>query len=137
MMKKRVFIFLTVLLIGLCCFFTVTDNARGAEINLEGSTIYSEAELRSAANIVLRRFRLFPAKLERLWYDEERSIKEQEYFSKQYDADEVIVLMSDFTTRDGESALNSGFEPGMRYANWMWILVRNEGRRWQLKTYGY
>lgn len=134
---KRSFLLILLLLFAVCGFLAVSDNTRGAEIELEGSEIYTEAELRAAANVVLRRFRHFPARLERLWYDEERCIKEREYFSAQYDAEDVLVLMSDFTANKGKTTHNSGFEPGRQYTNWTWVLVRNDGGAWQLKTYGY
>lgn len=115
----------------------VLNNSRNAVIELSESQIYTDEELKMATHIVKEKFRSFPAKLEKIWYDEEKSAADAEYFKNQYSVDEVLILYSNFWVKDNKRALNSGFETGMRYTNWMWVMVRNDSGRWELKTYGY
>ncbi len=50
-------------------------------------------------------------------------------------ADEAIVLYSSFDvdSSGGDGSLN----PNSTYDNWRWILVRNDGAKWQHADHGY
>jgi len=140
-MKKFIKTVIISALIALCVSNFIDnvlmDNSRGALIELGASEIYTDEDLRMASHLVITKFRSFPAKLERLWYDEEQTILECEYWQKQYNTDDVLILYSDFTAKDNKRALNEGFEPGMKYEKWMWVLTKNESGRWMLSTWGY
>ena len=71
----------------------------------------------------------------KLWYDENVCKLEQEDWKTQYQTDDVVVLLSDFEVgkRGGDGSLT----PGTTYRNWEWILIRNTGGEWEIKTWGY
>ena len=50
-------------------------------------------------------------------------------------ADEAIVLYS--TLETDASGGDGSSEPNATYENWQWILVRDNGGTWEVKTYGY
>lgn len=140
-MKKRfililIIIFVLILSIGYRSI-NIKGNVRNAKITIGESDIYSKEEIQDAINIVLERFESFPAKLIRLWYDEEKSLEESEDWKIQYDAHEAIVLYSDFKTYIGNQAINQGFNSNQEYKNWKWILTKNNNESWELKTMGY
>ena len=70
-----------------------------------------------------------------LWYEDSKSVPASDGWAKQYDSDESIVLFSKFDvdSTGGDGSLN----PNSTYTNWQWILVRNRGGKWDLKTWGY
>ena len=73
--------------------------------------------------------------LTRLEYDESRVESAQSEWAAQYDADQAIVLISEFDvdSSGGDGSLN----PDSTYRNWQWVLVRNGSGAWELKTWGY
>lgn len=109
-----------------------------SDINLSfgSSELYTEKEIRSAMNEVVRHFSLNfkGCDLTDLWYDEDFSLKQADDWAEQYQADEAIVLLSNFDV--DESGGDGSLNPNSTYANWMWILVRDNGG-WELKTWGY
>ncbi len=101
---------------------------------IDDSEIYSERDIEKAMNKVYSQFALFEGcVLLELEYDEEYSRERMHDWAKQYDADEAIVLLSKFYVA-GE---NGSLEPGETYTKWNWILVRDKGGFWELKTWGY
>ncbi len=131
-MKKflaLVIAFLTVLSLSGCGITLVTER------HIEESEIYSEKEISSAMDIAEKKFMLEfkGCILLELSYSD-ASAKAAEDWAKQYEADEAIVLLSSFYTyTDGDGSL----QKGEIYEKWNWILVRNEGENWELKTWGY
>ena len=101
------------------------------------SELYTEEEITDAMDAVTRNFMLEFAgcTMTELEYDESRSLELGKEFAEQYGADEAIVLFSSFDTDSlgGDGSLN----PNSTYANWQWVLVRNDGGRWALMTWGY
>ncbi len=101
---------------------------------IDDSDIYSKRDIEKAVNRVYSRFALFEGcALLELEYDEEYSKERMADWAENYDADEAIVLLSKFYVF-GE---NGSLEPGKTYSKWNWILVRNKGGFWELKTWGY
>jgi len=98
---------------------------------------YGEQDIHDAMAIVRELFqRNFKGcTLTDLWYDADVSVPESDIWAKQYDADEAILLLSNFDvdSSGGDGSLN----PNSTYSNWEWILVRNKGQAWELKTWGY
>ena len=93
---------------------------------------FSKEEIEEAMDIVFEEFSGFEgAILFKLEYDEEFSDKQMRFNTKQYDADEAIVLRSKF--------LSTVKAEGKRLdiVKWDWILVRNEGENWEFKSCGY
>lgn len=97
---------------------------------------YSEKEVEEAFTVVEKYFKqnFKGCTLESLSYDEDYSLEESEEWMKQYAADEVIVLMSGFTTdaRGGDGSLDSN----STYEDWKWVLTRSNGGPWTLQTWG-
>lgn len=108
-----------------------------AQIILGDSEKYSEEEIQAAIDIVLIEFKDFPAVLNKLWYDEEKSKIESKSWIEKYSADDVIVLYSEFRTFKGEQAMLAGFDRDKEYKNWNWVLIRSNNEDWQLETWGY
>lgn len=108
----------------------------GADIFGE-STVFSYADMKAAIDRVLTHMSFNPpsadVKLLRLGYDEELSLRKAPDFAKQYGADEAIVLVSDFEVGKSWGAFN----PNSTYRDYEWVLVRDIGRDWALKTWGY
>ncbi len=101
---------------------------------IDDSKIYSERDIEKAMSLVYRDFALYKGcVLLELEYDEEYSKERMADWAENYNADEAIVLLSKFYVF-GE---NGSLEPGKTYSKWNWILVRNKGGFWELKTWGY
>jgi len=137
---KKLIAFLIILILG--CLLSTAILFRGSsgdvsnvEIQIGESEIYTEAEIRQAMDVVLESFSEFSGcEMTRLWYDEERSLKEADDWAKQYNAKQAIVLFSDFNV--DENGADKGLNPNDTYRNFNWILVRDTGK-WKLKTWGY
>ena len=71
--------------------------------------------------------------LQEIEYDEEYSRERMNGWAEQFDADEAIVLLSKFYV----AAENGSLAVGETYTKWNWILVRDKGGFWELKTWGY
>ena len=56
-------------------------------------------------------------------------------WAQQYGADQAIILLSSFEV--GASGGDGSLNPNSTYSNWQWILTRNEGEKWTLRTWGY
>ena len=130
-MKKFLAVFLAVVMI-LClsgCGIPFT-----AKKIIDDSEIYSKRDIEKAMNRVYREFAFFEGcVLLELEYDEEYSKERMADWSENYNADEAIVLLSKFYV----AAENGSLEPGETYSKWNWILVRDKGGFWELKTWGY
>ena len=102
---------------------------------IDDSDIYSKRDIEKAMNRVYREFAFFEGcVLLELEYDEEYSKERAADWAENYGADEAIVLLSKFFVA-GDS--DGSLEPGETYKDWNWILVRNKGGSWELKTWGY
>ncbi|MBP3635636.1 MAG: hypothetical protein J6J17_04220 [Bacilli bacterium] len=143
-MKKRfIIIILTILIvisiIGviLLNISKIRGNTNDVKITIGDSKMYTKKEIESASEIVLDKFKDFPAKLNELWYDEDKSKMQSDEWAKHYGADEAIILYSNFTTYPGETSILDGFNPDSDYVNWNWILVRKNKEKWKLVDWGY
>lgn len=129
---KKIFAIIIVAALILCfcgCGIPFT-----AEKIIDDSDIYSKRDIEKAMNKVYSQFALFEGcALLELEYDEEYSKERMCDWAENYGADEAIVLLSKFYVF-GE---NGSLEPGKTYTKWNWILVRNKGGFWELKTWGY
>ena len=135
--KKLFLLPLLLMLVGaLCACGAVPDgDVSKAERVIENNTLYSEDEISDAMTIVEQTFHqeFKGCKLLNLRYDEERSKQEAEYWLEE--ADEAIVLLSDFhvSANGGDGSLNQNSD----YTDWSWILLRKNGGAWTLRTWGY
>ena len=135
--KKLVILPLLVLLLGLLCACGAVPDGDTSSVErvIQGNTLYSEDEIGSAMDLVEQTFHqeFKGCKLLNLRYDEERSRQEAEYWLEE--ADEAIVLLSDFhvSANGGDGSLNQNSD----YPDWSWILLRKNGGAWTLRTWGY
>ncbi|MDR1002763.1 MAG: DUF4829 domain-containing protein [Oscillospiraceae bacterium] len=110
-----------------------------ADIVLGKSSKFTEKEVQEAANCVLEKFRDFEGcNLLRLWYDEDESNYEANYYylTDEVGEDNIIVLFSDFYVSSTETG--GGLEPNYEYTDWMWIIVReSENDDWEVRDWGY
>lgn len=132
---KRIVLLLTAMVLA----FTLTacqGKIEDVRVDIGPSEIYSEEEIDDAVYETLTYFQreFGGCSLTRLEYIESKSADAAAEWAKQYDADQAIVLVSTFEVTgktDGSLAY------GETYQNWQWILVRNNGGKWQVKTCGY
>lgn len=142
-MKKNKFIMLTLsaCLIGIIIYYLNTYKVGNIDNVSEGfvkSEIYSEEEIKDAMNIVKKKFEkdFKGCILTDLWYGENISRRSESEWAKQYNADEAIILLSNFNV--GSSGMDGSLNPNTTYNEWQWILVRNNSNdKWSLKTWGY
>lgn len=134
-MKKAVAILL------LCAMLLILTSCGGvanyANLAYAVSEIYTDEDIEAAMGVVKEHFRkdLFACVLLELTYQGDDSIESFEKYTEWEEADEVIVLYSDFYV----SAISDvpGFNTAYKYENFNWILVRNEGEEWQIADCGY
>ncbi len=120
------------------CFLVLKPNSSNtshAKVTIEESKIYQKKEIEDAIEKVFEKFQEFPATLEEIRYQDNKSVFDS--WALNYGKDEAIVLMTNFTTYDNEEVFQQGFERNEKYEKWMWILVRNKGEDWDLKTWGW
>ena len=120
----------------------ITDNV---EVTIGTSNRFSNAEIESAVNTVIRKFAadFKGCELLQLWYDEGHS----DIFIASYmnygrgsingvESKNVIVLLSNFSVdaSGGDGSLN----PNDMYLNWNWILIRDRpNSNWRIDDWGY
>ena len=112
-------------------------NVLHVEKSIEPSELYSGKSINEAMNVVIGFFFFHydGCTLKRLEYNEEFSTKRSDEWAEQYDADEAIVLLSEFEV--DHTGGDGSLEPNSTYRKWQWILVRDNGGAWRLKTWGY
>jgi hypothetical protein len=141
-LKKRSIIGLLILLSAIAITSILLSANKGGDISkvkLESSEsqLYTQEDIKAVMDIVLDYFKreFKGCSLRELWYDEGVSNRDSVGWAEQYEADEAIVLLSNFDVdaSGGDGSLN----PNTSYRDWQWILVRNKGGKWELKTWGY
>lgn len=100
------------------------------------SQLYSDSDINAAMQTVQKYFSkgFSGCTLIELRYsgDDAREFRQ---WAVQYDADEAIVIHSDFDVdaSGGDGSLN----PNSTYWDWEWILVRDQGGKWVHADHGY
>lgn len=129
------------LLIALCLLFALPacgGNVQNVELaEWAPSELYTDEEIEDAVSVVKNYFRaeFSGCTLTHVRYPGDEAAAEFEEWAAQYEADEAIVLYSSFDVdaSGGDGSLN----PNSTYTNWKWVLIRNDGGRWEHKTHGY
>lgn len=82
----------------------------------------------------LRLNKKYLAKLNSIYYDEEKAKEEIEQLKNKYNVnkDEIIILYSNFTTYSEEELGDSGFDENVNYA-YSWVLIKNDNKNWTIK----
>ena len=140
-MKLKKALCAALLLCMIAALFCACGKAQKGDVSAVERTIpqdakYSAEEIGAAMDLVERKFaRDFRGcTLQKLWYDDAQAQAEAEW-AQDYHTDEAIVLLSNFHVSEngGDGSLNSPYD----YTNWNWVLVRNNGGKWVLQTWGY
>lgn len=117
---------------------------KNAVVSIGASTKFSEEEINAAIDAVKEKFKDFQGcKLNKLWYDEEKSNKFTDGYLKygkgsvkEVKDENVIVLLSEF--RVNSSGGDGGFEPNSIQSDWNWVLVRDSKTgNWRVDDWGY
>lgn len=111
--------------------------ADGMQVKIaEGSSGYSTEDIQAAVDVVEKTFkRDFPGcTMTALRYAPDSGKEANEAWAEQYDAEEAMVLYSDF---DVDSSGGDGsLDPNSTYTDWSWVLVRENGGAWKIATWG-
>ncbi len=141
-LKKRRYIpilLILIIVISIVFFFLKKDVGDVSNVSrkVTASEVYSQKDINDAMDAVVKYFRnhFEGCKLTQLCYKDSTSVTESGGWAIQYNADQAIVLLSTF---DVDAAGGDGsFNPNETYSDWQWILVRNKGGAWEVKTWGY
>ena len=108
-----------------------------AEITLQSSERHSDADILNAVRLVKKHFMLYfgGCTLDKLYYDDEMSLQEEDYVKSEYDVAEAIVLYSEFHT--GDAREDSGLNANSEYDHWNWVVVKSKDGEWKLETWGH
>ena len=109
----------------------------GVKREIGASDYYSQEEIDAAMDTAQEYFDdHFPGcVMTAFWYDEESVREAESEYAEEYQADQAVILLSDFQTdKDcGDGSLISN----EIYQDWQWVLVRSGNGDWTLKTCGY
>ena len=112
-------------------------NASEVQVITGKSEIFTEREIENAMEVAMDHFRkeFDGCTMTKIEYDEARSGAAAVDWAEQYGAQEGIVLYSSFDVdaSGGDGSLN----PNSTYNNWQWVLTRDKGGKWELRTWGY
>ena len=120
----------------------ITDNV---EVTIGASDRFTDAEIESAVDRVIRKFAADFAGCEllQLWYDEDKSDFSVDSYMRSgrgstngVERENVIVLHSNFYV--DSSGGDGSFSPNDTYYNWSWILIRDrKNGTWRVDDWGY
>ena len=133
-MRKKLF---PLLLAASLLLTACGGNVSHVKKSIGESEIYTRQEFESAMNVAISYFakELDGCTLNNIVYNEEFRPGAAEEWAQQYDSDQAILLISSFEV--GASGGDGSLNPNSTYNNWQWILVRDSGGNWELKTWGY
>lgn len=141
--KHKIFLIIGLIiiisLIFVLLFYKKEADIGNIKITITNPTKYSTNEIESAIDIMLEKLKKFPAVINEIVYDEEKSKVDRLIATKQNDTDDVIILYSDFTTYSNVEFMfrTSPLNANSNYKDWKWILVRNTNGEWEVKSHGY
>jgi hypothetical protein len=133
---KKIIIFL-ICVVMIFSLSACGGNVKNVNVVDVKSEIYTSDDIKSAIETIEKEFDKDwkGCTLKKIYYAGDETSKEHQDWADRNDADEVIVLMSSFDVdgSGGDGSLN----PNSTYDNWMWILVRTNGGKWQHVDHGY
>lgn len=134
---NRICNFLSLLLCVLLLSACGGGDVSGAGRQVGNSELYAKGEIARAMDAAEKHFKaeFDGCKLLNLRYDEDKTRAEAAEWAVQYEADEAIVLLSDFEV--DSSGSDGSLNPNDTYRNWKWVLTRSEKGAWELRTWGY
>ena len=137
-MKKQILPVIAVLAVFSLIYFIGFEPGKTSGCNIMPieSEVYTQEDYERACSAAFRYFKGFRGcTMTRIRYAGDDELDAMKEWAKEYGADEVIILESDFTTDDkgGDGSL----DPNSTYTDWMWILARDKNGRWKHKDHGY
>ena len=138
-MKKLPLLVLALLLLMGCQAKPAADDTDSdvSIVKWEHSDIYTDADIEAAMDAVTAYFEaeFQGCTLTQLRYPGDASADLFTEWAQEYEADEAIVQYSSF---DSDASGGDGsLDPNTTYNDFQWILVRDNGGTWEVKTYGY
>ena len=127
------------LLLILCFLLTGCGggNISRVQVAIGESACFTREEIEQAMDVAMDYFRreFDGCTMTAIRYDESKSYAQSLEWANTYGTEEAIVLYSDFDVdgSGGDGSLN----PNSTYRNWQWVLTRNGGGEWNLRTWGY
>ncbi len=143
-MKKTMGIIICALILTLCACGGKTSEGKvsgvkESEIKTHhvDSEIFSDQDINDAIKVIEDEFQADwkGCTLKEIYYAGDEVTKNNVDTIQDYDADEVIVLMSNFDV--DQTGADESLDPGSTYEDWNWILVRKNGGKWQHVDHGY
>ena len=141
-MKKSIIIKLIVLaVIGLLVWYVFfppvieKGDIDHATVTISDSLSYQRSDIEVAIQVVKNSFINYPAKLNRIWYEESKSDELSIPYKSEYKSNSVIVILTDFKTYRGDYVAEKGFESNKEYKNYKWVLLKENGI-WIIKNFG-
>lgn len=126
----------------ICLFSLLLTGCGGGNVSqvqtvVGESEIFTQREIEDAMEVAMNYFskEFDGCTMTKIQYDEEKSGPAAMEWAQQYGAEEGIVLYSSFDVdaSGGDGSLN----PNSTYNNWQWVLTREKGGNWVLRTWGY
>ena len=134
-MKKLYFAILCILLV--LCLSACGGKISEATTHSVDSEMYSQEDIASAIDVIKKEIKSNwkGCTLKEIYYAGDDSSIAYQDWAERNDTDEVIVLLSSFDvdSSGGDGSLN----PNSTYNGWNWILVRENGGKWQHVDHGY
>lgn len=134
-MKKLYSAILCILLV--LCLSACGGKISEATTHSVDSEMYSQEDIASAIDVIKKEFKSNwkGCTLKEIYYAGDDSSIAYQDWAERNDTDEVIVLLSSFDvdSSGGDGSLN----PNSTYNGWKWILVRENGGKWQHVDHGY
>ncbi len=117
-----------------------TKNTENVKIDLGKSEIYSQEDLTSASEIILKEIGSWKSvkQVYTISYcGDEYSTSQIDYCKTLNDKNytQCVVFESSFKT--ASSADSDGFNSNSNYDGWKWYLARTDNGEWELLTWGY
>ena len=129
--------------VALICFVVLLlcgcggGNASEVQVLTGESEIFIQQEIEDAMEVAMNHFRkeFDGCTMTKIEYIESKSNAASVEWAQQYGTDQAIVLYSSFDVdaSGGDGSLN----PNSTYNNWQWVLTRDAGGDWVLRTWGY
>ena len=137
---KKLPLFVLALLFLVSCQAKPATDDTDSDVSIvewERSDLYTDADIQAAMDAVMTYFEteFKGCTLTQLCYPGDASADLFTEWAEECEADEAIVLYSSFDT--DASGDDGSLEPNTTYDDFQWILVRDNGGTWEVKTYGY
>lgn len=126
-------------LVFICIFSLIGcgGNVSNIKVTEYQSETFTEKEIESAIEVATDYFKkeFKGCTLTEITYTGDEKTSDHAQWAERIGGNEVIVLTSSFTvdSSGGDGSLN----PNSTYTNWMWILARSNGGKWEHVDHGY